>query len=68
MTFDAVAVSLLELKVRVLGRGMSEDNAYAVAAMAVARLGMDRQFFAVVEAGMYADGDTWVGDKKEAEK
>ncbi len=60
--FDVIAVRLDILKVRVMARGKSKRNAVATADMAVARRGVDEEFYTIVDAGRCHDGDTWIGE------
>jgi len=68
---DVVAVNLKTSKVRVLSRDMGEADAEAYVKMAVMRRGVDEEFFSAATAGMYAEGDEWIGqhavDRAEAE-
>lgn len=57
--FDVVAVSIKTGKVRLLAQNKSERNAEAVVMMAVARRGVEEEFFTEVPAGKYHDGDTY---------
>ena len=60
---DVLAVSLTTKKVRFMAQGLDEESAEAVVEMAVYRRGVDEEFFTVVKADSYADGDTWKGHR-----
>ena len=64
--YDVVAVNLETKRVRLIAEGKSEINADAVIMMAVARRGVNEEFFVQVPADTYKDGDTWTGKAKEA--
>ena len=66
--YDVVAVDCSTLKVRVMERNRSLRSAEATVEMAVLRRGVDREFFADVPAGDYADGDTWRGHHTQTEE
>lgn len=57
--FDVVAVNHDTQQVRFLDTGKTERNAEAIEKMAIARRGLDEEFYAVVPAGTYKEGDTW---------
>ena len=57
--WDVVAVNVDSRKVRMIAEGKSAKNAEAIVMMAVSRRGVEEEFFAEVEAGMYAEGDRW---------
>lgn len=57
--FDVVAVTIETGKVRLLAENKSERNAEAIVMMAVARRGVDKEFYTEVPAGKYKDGDTY---------
>jgi len=57
--YDVVAVNMATQKVRVIHKNDSIENAQAVVEMAVMRRGVETEFFAEAEAGLYQDGDTW---------
>ena len=56
--YDVVAVNN-DLALRVMARDKTQENADAYVLMAVCRRGVDDEFFAVVPAGKYNDGDKW---------
>jgi hypothetical protein len=64
--FDVWAVSLATKTVRRMAESATEENAEAVVMMAVARRGVETEFFAAAPAGMYTDGDTWKGKTRDA--
>lgn len=58
--FDVIAVSLEKPPtVRVLDRGLTQEDADATVRFAVIRRGVEKEFFAKVPAGKYKDGDTY---------
>ena len=60
--FDVLAVSLdRNHAVRILDRNRTAEDAKASMHMAVLRRGVETEFFAVVPAGSYADGQKWSG-------
>lgn len=59
--FDVVAVNLKDNTVRFFGEGETYQNADAIVKMAVMRRGLDEEFYAVVAAGSYKEGDKWHG-------
>lgn len=62
--FDVLEVKVADgYPVRVIATNKDEKNAEAIVSMAVHRRGIDGQFFTIVEAGKYADGDQWFGHK-----
>lgn len=65
--YDVVAVNLVTRQVRFMARSKSLRAAEAIVDMAVARRGVDKEFFADAPAGDYADGDTWRGHHTQAE-
>ena len=60
--YDAVAVNILALTVRVMAENKTAVNAEAVVSMALARLGCEDEFFTVVPAGFYVDGSRYNGN------
>ena len=64
--FDVVAVSLETGKVRLIAENKTERNADAIVCMAVARRGVDVEFFTEVTAGKFKDGDTYTSDEADA--
>lgn len=61
--FDVIAVSIKTGKVRLMAENKSERNADAIVMMAVARRGVDEEFFTEVPAGKFKDGDTYTKQK-----
>lgn len=59
--FDVVAVNINSSKVRLMADGKTKDNALALVWIAVARRGVNEEFFAEVPAGKYKEGDVWKG-------
>ena len=57
--FDVVAVSIEARTVRLLAQNKSERNADAIVSMAIARRGVDTEFFTEAPAGKYQDGDIY---------
>jgi hypothetical protein len=57
--YDVVAVNIKSGVVRLLDAGQTKPNAEAIVALAVARRGVDEEFFADVPANSYATGDKW---------
>ena len=57
--FDIIGVDIGTSRVRVIGVGKTQRNAEAYMEMAVMRRGVDDEFFVVVPAGMYNDGDKY---------
>ena len=59
--FDVVGVQVQgqQSTIRVMGKELTRDNANAYVRMAIARRGVDEEFFAVVPAGLYKDGDIY---------
>jgi len=57
--WDVVAVNFDPRKVRMIAEGKSEKSAEAIVMMAASRRGVEDEFFAEVESGMYAEGDRW---------
>ena len=55
--FDVLGVDLTTYRVRFMDQGLDEKNAKAVRDMAVFRRGVEVEYFAVVDAGTYAEGD-----------
>jgi len=61
--YDVVAVTIeRQCTVRLINGGQTRENAEAVQKMAVMRRGCDEEFFSVVPAGMYSDGEKWRGN------
>lgn len=59
--YDVIAVGLTSGKVRLIAEGKTKRNAEAIVSMAVMRRGVEEEFFAEVEAGIYKEGDIWKG-------
>lgn len=59
--YDVVGVTIIGGTVRIMDRDKTERTADAVMRMAVYRRGVEEEFFAVVPAGAYTDGDVWQG-------
>ena len=57
--YDVVAVNMSTNKVRVMASGKFLNSAKLMVNLAVARRGVDEEFFSEVEQGKYTDGDTW---------
>lgn len=56
---DVVAVNLETLRVRMIAMNKSEWTAHAMEMAASTRPGVGEEFFTVVDAGCYRDGDIW---------
>jgi hypothetical protein len=64
--YDVVAVNMKTNRIRFFGRDKTLPSAEAIVYMAVARRGVDEEFYAEVPAGLYAnDGDVWRGHQNE---
>lgn len=59
--FDVLAVNLETKKVRFMANGKTEKNAEAISDMAAIRRGCDEEFYPVVPAGKYKEGDKYKG-------
>lgn len=59
--YDVVAVEIATERVLWVVGGKTAENADAVVCMAVARRGVGDRFFVSVRAGLYHEGDTWMG-------
>lgn len=57
--FDVIAVNMTTHKLRMIAENKTERNAEAIEMMAVARRGVDEEFFVTVPHGRYRDGDDW---------
>ena len=57
MTYDVVAVSIATGRVRLIADDLTEPNADAVVRMAIARRGVENEYYIVVPHGTYKDGD-----------
>lgn len=60
--FDVVAVNFKTKAVIILDTNKSEENADAIAMMAVVRRGVGTVFYSVVPTGTYKEGDTFNGE------
>lgn len=60
-TYDTLAVNIDTSAVRFFGRGKNLRSAEAIVNIAVARRGLDEEFYVVVPHGMYKEGDTFNG-------
>ncbi len=63
--YDVVAVSLKTNKVRILASEKTKPNAEAIVNMAIARRGLDEEFYAEVPANEYRDGTQWQKGESE---
>jgi hypothetical protein len=61
-TYDVVAVDIKANTVRLIAKNETHGEADAIMKMAVARRGVDEEFFSVVRHGHYNKGDEWKGD------
>lgn len=68
MKYDVIAVSLATKVVRLIAEGETARNADAIMKMAVARRGVDTEFFVAVSAGSYRDGEKWPNVLHDAEE
>lgn len=59
--YDVVAVDQKTNTTRMIAEGKTLRNAEAIEMMAVARRGVENEFFAVTPAGKYKDGHRWCG-------
>lgn len=59
--FDVVAVRFDNGRVCVLDTNQTHRNAEAIRDMAVLRRGLEESFYSEAPAGMYQDGDKWIG-------
>lgn len=59
--FDVVAVDIKTNEVRVFARNKTEENAEAIIGMAVARRGVETEFYTTTRPGQYDDGDKYAG-------
>ena len=59
--YDVIAVNLESNRVRLIAENKSEANAEAIENMAVARRGVDEEFFVTVHAGEYKENSEWKG-------
>lgn len=63
--FVLVGVSLTDSTVRIMSEPMIHEEADACMKMAIARRGLNEEFFSVTPHGTYKDGDKWDGPKCE---
>lgn len=67
--FDVVAVTIeAPNTVRLLDEGKDDENAGAVVNLAVMRRGVETEFYSIVPAGMYRDGDAWRGNGRDTDE
>lgn len=59
MATDVLAVNLATKAVRIIAADKTDRNAAAIIDMAVARRGVDEEFFTTAETGKYKDGDQY---------
>ena len=57
--YDVVQVNLESGEIRLMGEGKTQRNAEAIEKMAIMRRGVEDQFFTLVPACDYKDGDNW---------
>lgn len=57
--YDVVAVNMATNKVRIMASGKQLSSAKLMVCMAVARRGVDEEFFSEADGGKYTDGDAW---------
>lgn len=57
--WDTLAVNHKTDKVRMLGERKDKPNAEAIMNMAIMRRGCDEEFYVVVPAGLFHEGDTY---------
>lgn len=57
--FDVIAVNMETDKVRLMAKNKTRWNAEAIENMAIMRRGVDEEFFTVVEAGKFSEGDSY---------
>ena len=62
--YDVLGVSLETNRVRLMATNKDEGNADAFVNQAVARRGVDEEFFVAVVAGQYQNGDEWAGQDR----
>lgn len=55
---DVIAVNIETKSVRLMAESKTERNAEAIVDMAVARRGVEDEFYTTAPAGVYHDGDT----------
>jgi len=59
--FDVVAINVETQAVRMLAESKTKPNAEAIVNMAIARRGLDVEFYSEVAASSYKAGDKWTG-------
>lgn len=64
MSNDVVAVNLETRNVRIISANKTRENAEAIVSMAVARRGVEEEFFTIVPSGTYKNGDRWQEKEK----
>lgn len=57
--YDIIAIDKVTNVLRVLGENKSEENADAIVAMAISRIGSDEEIFVKTLAGQYKDNDIY---------
>ena len=57
--YDVIAINQKTDRIRILTRGVIGANADAVIDMAIARRGVDTEFYTKVDAGSRREGDTY---------
>jgi hypothetical protein len=57
--FDVIAVSMANHRVRIFARNEDLRSADAIIEMAVARRGVDEEFYVTARPGLYNEGDEW---------
>lgn len=57
--YDVLAVGIDDSKIRIMAKGKTENNAEAVILIAIARRGLEKEFFTSCEAGKFKEGDTY---------
>lgn len=62
--YDVLAVSIKDQKVRILDTNKTKDAAEGVVMFAVMRRGVETEFYPIVEAGAYNEGDWYQGEKR----
>lgn len=62
--FDVLAVNIETGKVRFMDQGKTLRNAEAIVEMAVARRGVDEEFYVEVPTGKYKEGDEYISGEE----
>ena len=62
LLYDVLAVDMKTHRVTLMSESKTARNAEAIETTAVIRRGVDAEFFIIVEAGKYKDGDEWSTD------